>query len=323
MLRNALLWFYPQYHNRPNSSAFPLKIKYETLALRTKAVETIRQANIIIEEYALQGYSLTLRQLYYQFVARGFLANTHRNYLNLGTAISNGRRAGLIDWDAIVDRTRFLRKPSSWDSPADIIRSAADSFALDLWSEQDAYVEVWFEKDALLGVFERASKLRRLPMMSCRGYGSDSTWWEAAQRLTALNKPCIILHFGDHDPSGLDMTRDIQARLNLFGAFPDIKRLALNMDQVRKYNPPPNPAKESDSRFAEYKAQYGDESWELDALAPDVLVKLVEKEINKHIDDDLWDACLEREQEGKELLGKTAKHWHKLTKVLKQKRFSK
>lgn len=300
------------------------KIKYENIALRTKAIATIAQANDIIEEYAKQGYSLTLRQLYYQFVARGLLPNTNRNYQNLGVVISNGRRAGLIDWDAIVDRTRFLRRTSTWTSPTEIIESCAAQFRLDLWQDQAAYVEVWFEKDALLGVFERASQLRRLPLMSCRGYGSDSTWWEAAQRLKEHDRwsipgkeRCIVLHFGDHDPSGLDMTRDIEARLNLFGAFPTIKRLALNMDQVHKYNPPPNPAKETDSRFAAYRAEFGDESWELDALNPDILVKLVDKEISKHIDVKKWNAALKRENEAKADLALVSTNWDKVVEDLR------
>lgn len=298
------------------------KIKYEDIALRTKAVDTVNKANLIIEEYATQGYSLTLRQLYYQFVSRGFCPNTNREYQRLSWVISSGRRAGLIDWDAIVDRTRFLR---SWGrtfaTAGEAIGAAAKSFRVDLWQDQAAYVEVWFEKDALLGVFERAGAARRLPLMSCRGYGSDSTWWEAAQRIgqaaQELGKKCIVLHFGDHDPSGIDMTRDVEARLNLFGAYPKVKRLALNMDQVRKYNPPPNPAKESDSRFADYKSKFGDESWELDALSPDMLVKLVDREVAKVIDLPAWDEALDREFIGKRQLEWVSNKWDRISKRIK------
>lgn len=298
------------------------KIKYEDIALRTKAIATINQANVIIEEYDAQGFKLTLRQLYYQFVSRGFCANTDREYQRLSGVISNGRRAGLIDWDAIVDRTRFLRDwGTMYDDAAEAVNAAARSFMLDLWQSQEKYVELWFEKDALLGVFERAGADRRLPLMSCRGYGSDSTWWEAAQRIIdrtdALNKECIILHFGDHDPSGLDMTRDVEARLNLFGAFPVVKRLALNMTQVRQYKPPPNPAKETDSRFAEYQALYGDESWELDALSPDVMVRLVQREIAKHINLTAWERSLSMEDQYKQQLKWIARRYNRLVKHFK------
>lgn len=270
-----------------------MKIKYQDLIFRSKARKTIEQANLIIEEYQANGYSLTLRQLYYQFVVRNFCPNQQEEYDRLSVHITNGRRAGLIDWDAIVDHTRHVRAPATWDSPADIIASAAGSFKLDLWENQDVYAEVWFEKDALLNVFDRAATPLRLPIFSCRGYVSDSAAWGAAQRIRAqqdAGKNCVVLHFGDHDPSGIDMTRDITERLELFGATPDIKRLALNMDQVRKYNPPPNPAKESDSRFKQYRYEFGVESWELDALDPDVLVKIVSKHVNRFIDQAQWDA---------------------------------
>lgn len=321
-----------------------MKIKYENIIFRTKAAALIVKVNKIIEDYQSQGYSMTLRQLYYQLVAHDLFPddqkfslvnnkwvrdpdgtkNAQPNYDWLGTVVSNGRRAGLIDWDAIVDRTRYLR---GWgrthETVAEAVATAHEEFRVNPWMYQDSYVEVWFEKDALLDVFERASAPRRIPMMSCRGYGSDSTWHETANRLKAMNKRTVILYFGDHDPSGLDMTRDIEDRLNLFGAHPVIKRLALNMDQVRKYNPPPNWAKETDSRFAAYQAEFGDESWELDALSPDIMVKIVEKEIGKHLDLGQWDFDIDRENEYRAQLHKTSRHWSKLEKVLKQKRFNK
>lgn len=291
-----------------------MKIKYQNLIFRSRAVEIIEKANAIIEEYEAQGHSLTLRQLYYQFVARDLFpaewaskatgsTNCQESYDKLGSIISNARRAGLISWTAIVDRTRFLRTwGTHYSSPAEAIASLSRKFKVDLWAGQKHYVEVWFEKDALLGVFERASQFRRLPLISCRGYGSDSTWWEAAQRIREVARPTYILHFGDHDPSGLDMTRDIEERLNLFGAFPKVKRLALNMSQVKKYNPPPNPAKETDSRFEDYRAKFGNKSWELDALPPDIFVKMVEGEVAKLIDEKQWTKQLKAEESGKEQL---------------------
>lgn len=306
-----------------------MKIQYETIALRTQALDIIAKANAIIEEYQKQGYQLTLRQLYYQFVARDLFPekwadpatgsrNSQKNYDKLGNIISSGRRAGLVDWDAIVDRTRFLREPSTWSSPSAIIEAVARQFKCDLWAEQAKYVEIWFEKDALLGTFERSAGDYRLPIFSNRGYVSDSSIWEAAQRIQRHeDKECVILHFGDHDPSGIDMTRDVGDRLALFGATVEIKRLALNMNQVKKYNPPPNPAKETDSRFAEYVANFGDKSWELDALPPDVLVKLVQSEVGKHLDLTAWEDALDSEAVARKNLKAVADcDWYKLTKLI-------
>lgn len=299
-----------------------MKIKYEQIALRTKARDIIAKANAIIDEYAAQGYSLTLRQLYYQFVARGLLPNEQKNYKMLGEVISSGRRAGLIDWEAIVDRTRFIRgNGSGWDSPAGIIATCEDAFKYDLWKDQPSYIEIWFEKDALLGVFERACHQMRLPHFSCRGYVSDSECWGAAQRIARMErsgKRAFVMHFGDHDPSGIDMTRDIEARMNLFGASPIVQRLALNMDQVEQYNPPPNPAKETDSRFAGYRAEFGDESWELDALNPDVLASLVADAVACRMDLLKWKKGLNREAKAKKEIGLLAKFYDAAVKAAKE-----
>lgn len=274
------------------------RIKYEEHRFKESTLETIQQADEIIRTYAAQGYNLTLRQLYYQFVSRDLIANNQKEYSRLGDVISKARRAGMIDWDAIVDRTRNLQSLAAWESPASIVKAVAEQFRYDRWLTQTYYVEVWFEKDALMGVFERVAHEFRIPFFSCRGYTSDSEVWGAAQRLAKVGRrrDVVILHFGDHDPSGIDMTRDITDRLRLFGARNvDVRRLALNMDQVEEHDPPPNPAKESDSRFVGYQAEYGDESWELDALEPSILAGLVESELEDIIDQEAWDAEIERE----------------------------
>jgi hypothetical protein len=184
----------------------------------------------------------------------------------------------------------------------------AEQFRYDRWLTQPNYVEVWFEKDALMGVFERVAHEWRLPFFSCRGYPSDSEVWGAAQRLARIARRgrelrprhVVVLHFGDHDPSGIDMTRDIEDRLSLFGApLVEVRRLALNMAQVEQYDPPPNPAKESDSRFTGYQTLFGDESWELDALEPSVLAQLVDDEVLQLLDRDAWDKELTREKKAR------------------------
>ena len=166
--------------------------------------------------------------------------------------------AGLIDWQAIVDRTRNLRSNGHWKDPAHIIHSAAQSFAMDKWSDQPYRPEVWIEKDALVGILEAACEPLDVPFFSCRGYTSISEMWVAAQRLLGYQddkqKP-VIFHLGDHDPSGIDMSRDIEERLSLFGVMVEFHRIALNMDQVKQYRPPPNPAKATDARFADYEAR--------------------------------------------------------------------
>ncbi len=292
------------------------KILYVRKKFRPDSLARIEQANVIIEDYQAQGFDLTLRQLYYQFVARGFLENTERAYKSLGKLISDGRLAGLIDWDAIEDRTRNLQRLSRWENPAHAMTSIIDQYHIDWWKDQDYRVEVWIEKEALAGVFERVCDEWDVPFFCCRGYPSMSEMWRAAQRLDSYHhQQPVILHFGDHDPSGMDMTRDIVDRLNLFMVKSlDLDRLALNMDQVRQYDPPPNPAKVTDSRFASYVKVHGDESWELDALEPQVLADLVENAVAGYVDGPRWDKTKAEEVKHRRLLNKAQDELRRQTK---------
>lgn len=289
------------------------KFCYVGRRFASRSLAVIEQTNSIIEEYVAQGFDLTLRQLYYQFVARDLLPNNERSYKRLGSIINHARLAGLIDWQHIVDRTRYLRQLSHWDSPAAVLRSAACSYRIDLWERQPYRIEVWIEKDALVGVFQGVCEELDIPYFSCRGYASQSEVWKGGQRLLRYinrGQVPIILHFGDHDPSGVDMTRDNRDRLSLFtGGDVEVRRLALNWDQIEQYNPPPNPAKETDSRAAVYVAEYGNDSWELDAMEPAILADLVRDTVVLLRDPGLFDEDLERQEVEREALEAMAKNW--------------
>ena len=291
------------------------KIKYQDINMRDSTLELISAALAIISEYTSAGFRLTVRQLFYQFVARDKLPNTERSYKNLGKAISKGRLAGLIPWDAIEDRTRYVRSNDSWESTSDLVRSAARWWNFDKWSRQNNYVEVWIEKDALIGVIENICSSYDVPFFSCRGYGSQSALWEAAQRLgqqETHGKNTFVLHLGDHDPSGIDMTRDIEERLRLFTADTEVRRLALNMPQIREINPPPNPSKTTDPRSTGYIDTFGPSSWELDALDPRYMEELIESELGDLIDPYLWDEDLQYQEEQREKLMKVSQNWQRV-----------
>lgn len=280
------------------------KIQYKEINFRGKSLELINLVNEVINEYKIQGYELTLRQAYYQLVARGYIPNNERSYKNIGNLINDGRLAGLIDWHSITDRTRYLRGNSHWDKPADVIESAKYSYLLNKWQGQPNYVEVWVEKDALVDIVGQACDQIDTPYFSCRGYTSQSEMWTAAQRFIRKNEreQRVIIHLGDHDPSGIDMTRDIQDRLNMFGADVQVKRVALTMNQIETYNPPPNPAKLSDSRCSKYMDEFGDESWELDALEPRVITDLIKSEVTALRDGEIYQTVCDREDREKEEL---------------------
>jgi hypothetical protein len=288
------------------------RIAYIDTKVQSSTRSTIENANRIIAEYNAQGFQLTLRQLYYQFVSRGMIPNNDKEYKKLGDAVSTGRLAGLIDWNAIVDRTRNLRSVGHWGSPSSIMDSAASSYRIDKWDSQPNRIEVWIEKDALVGVIEGVCTRLDLPYFSCRGYTSQSEMWAASQRLIDYKmngQTPIILHLGDHDPSGKDMTRDIIDRMRLFGLDLEVERLALNYDQVQQYQPPPNPTKITDSRADGYIAQFGYQSWELDALEPRVIADLIETATLNYRDDERWDDVTADEQRERDLLKTIAERW--------------
>lgn len=301
------------------------KIAYISKRFSKTSKAIIAHAAQICSDYAAQGFDLTLRQLYYQFVSRGLLPNRQSEYKRLGSVVNDARMAGLLDWNYIVDRTREMKERSHWEDPAGIIESAAKSYGIDQWEGQECKVEVWIEKDALIGVIERVCRDLDVPYFSCRGYTSQSEMWRAAKRLMLYardggHKP-VILHLGDHDPSGIDMTRDIRERLTLFmeaHGFDavEVKRIALTMQQIQQYNPPPNPAKLTDSRIQDYITEHGYDSWELDALDPVVMSDLIRREVESLMDIDLWTERVDLEEEGRNLLIEASARWSDVSKLL-------
>lgn len=269
----------------------PTKFAARNLAL-------IARCNTVIEDYKSQGYTLTVRQLYYQMVAKNIVKNNLQSYKHLAGLINDGRYAGLIPWDAIEDRTReFVTRPR-WGTGQSFLASVAPQYHSDLWDNQSQRVFVIIEKEALVGVLEDLCHKYDVPLLAARGYPSASVVREFYQdmMLPALDngQHVTILHLGDHDPSGIDMTRDIEKRIQIFDedCYPDcytVERIALNMNQVEASGAPPNPAKITDSRSAPYIKKFGPMSWELDALSPLFINDLVERHITGNIDDDLWE----------------------------------
>lgn len=299
------------------------RIQYVTKRFTPTSQLIIDQADGILEEYADQGFQLTLRQLYYQFVVRGIIPNNQLSYKRLGSIINDARLAGMLDWSQIVDRTRGLENLSHWANPTEIIEVCAKQFRIDLWAKQTHRVEVWIEKDALVGVIEPVCERNDVPYLSCRGYTSQSAMWTAAQRLLKWedrNQVPVILHLGDHDPSGLDMSRDIQDRMALFGVHTvQFHRLALNLDQIQKYNPPPNFAKQTDARYRQYVRDVGQrECWELDALEPSVLDELIQRNIEMFRDNDMWEIATVEQERHRVEIGVVSKHWDKAVKAARK-----
>lgn len=302
-----------------------MKEVFKPKKFRGDSACVVRDAVRVSEEYMDKGYSVTVRQLYYQMVAQDLFPdswidsnynsknglpydtkNTIKNYQRFVKLVSEARLAGFIDWNAIEDRMRRTIRNTHWSDHEEILRSAVRSWSMDKWDNQWARVEVMCEKDAVSGILEPICRMHDVPFTACRGYGSQSLFYNKGKefrRVLTKGKPVIVLYFGDHDPSGLDMDRDVITRVREFcrlnGNFNRVQllRLGLTMKQVREINPPPNPAKSTDSRYRAYRDEFGDDSWELDALPPEYLENILESAILEIRDDSMWEKALCKENE--------------------------
>lgn len=322
------------------------RVCYEERAFNARSRAMIDLVNQTVTEYVAQGYSLTLRQVYYRMVSADYIPNNDKEYKKLGELINNARLAGMIDWNAIEDRTRNLRTLPHWTDPGSLMRGAARGYALDKWLGQEYRVEVWVEKDALVDVVGKACERLDVPYFSCRGYTSATEMWNAGQRLMSYwvedQAQPVILHLGDHDPSGKDMSRDIEERIGKFSKFaaedepayfgrwcdgdgdycdgwPGLifERIALNYDQIETYNPPPNPTKLKDTRSAAYMREFGATCWELDALEPAVLDALITDKIEDYIDMEEYRVHEAKQEEQRRELTKCSSNWSRVSEFLR------
>lgn len=324
-----------------------MKFAFRKVRLSAENKQRLDFINSIIREYQQAGYKLTLRQLYYQLVSRDVVPNKVSEYDKLSVLLREGRMGGVVDWNAIEDRLRIPKSPASWDTPADVLKSAAAQFQMPRMKEQETYLEVWVEKDALSGVLSRVTRPYHIPILVNRGYSSASAMYDAFMRFSLATssldsrggaKRIKVLYLGDFDPSGIDMVRDIEQRIREFfigyvggfekwvvgdskrpnlHRFPELWRklcieklgvdfevisVALTRDQIDQYQPPPNPAKRTDTRFAKFEDAHGSTSWEVDALPPEVLNQILTDEIEAYIDRDLYDKIVEEETSGRDKL---------------------
>lgn len=311
----------------------------QKLSLNPSNKILLNKVNNILLDYKEQGYVLTLRQAYYQLVSRDIIPNTAKEYAKLSKLLTIGRMSGIVDWSSIEDRGRQPRLPYYVSGVRGALEDTIDQYRINRQQGQENYVEVCIEKDALSSIFSRVTNQYHVRLLVNKGYSSCSAMYNIYERIMNAYKQgatkATILYFGDHDPSGIDMIRDVEDRVSEMlgkgsnkelikemlenaGGYVDenedgeldispifkVKQLALNMKQVRAYEPPENPAKIDDPRAKNYIENYGDSSWELDALQPSVLVDICKRGIESEIDVNLYNDMLETENDQKIVIGK-------------------
>ena len=316
-------------------------VEYKQYRPKEAAQDLIIHCNRILDNMTEKGYTLTLRQLYYQLVTENRIPNTDKSYDRLKGVVGKARDGGMIDWNHIQDRGRSLRSVAQWDDPRDFIRHVVPQFRTDHWEGQLRRVEVWVEKDALAEVVGRPSRRWGVPYFPNKGYVSASAAWAAGQRFQRyglMGQDVVIIHLGDHDPSGIDMTRDVTERVRQYSSLTasvvadyqnemgtsnrprsvhiEVRRLALNLDQVNELQLQPNPTKLTDSRAPDYVDQFGTDSWELDAIPVEQIDELISNEIQSIMDQPLYDARVQLDSEYSRQLNELPPNWDEVIRFL-------
>ena len=235
--------------------------------------------------------ALSTRQVYYQLVGRRLVPNRIAGYRAAARVLVRMRRLGEIPYDRIVDRGRRKHVRSGWDSARELMEQAARQFRRDYWTEQPKVVMVACEKAALEGVFAQVVDEYGASLWVVRGFISESFAYDFAEDIRQYNKAgqhVVVYYFGDHDPSGKDIPRDLSKRLRGFGAQFDWIHGGITAEDIEKYNIPPLPAKASDSRSRRFFERYGSVAAELDALPPDILQERIRQAIERHIEWVQW-----------------------------------
>lgn len=255
-------------------------------------IDKLNKVRDTLEE--LRDYKpLTLRQVYYQLVGKGYIENNVSQYGMLSKLLKFARIDGYISWEDIEDRVRTYHDLTGWSSSGRFIRASLEEFLTDyqrdLLQSQGTYIEIWIEKDALASIFTRVAQAYTVPVVVCRGFSSVSFLNDYKERLSYYkSKQPVLLYFGDFDPSGVEMLKametTLQDELLVEGIL--FKRVALLREDITRYRLPHSPEalKRTDTRASKHIAEYGALAVELDALSPAVLEQKIREAIEGEMD---------------------------------------
>jgi hypothetical protein len=264
----------------------------------TQAVVEARRAALV--EIVEAQAPMTVRQVFYRATVEGLVDKTEQGYAAVQDDLAKLRRRGDVSYYDIADNTRLQRRPKTYASVAEALKSTARFYRKSLWAEADAYVEVWLEKDALSGVVWPVTSEYDVPLMVARGYASLSFLHGAADAISNLDVPAYIYHLGDFDPSGVNAGEKIEETLRELAPDADItfERLGVTPSQITALNLPTRPTKKTDSRHK----GFGNISVELDAMEPETLRTLVREAIEQHLPRDQFDILKTAEQSEREII---------------------
>jgi hypothetical protein len=260
----------------------PSSIKHPRKPKRPRATQAeMQERRDALYAIVAEGHPMTVRQTYYQATVRGIVDKTEDGYNKVQDLLAQMRRQELLPWDWIIDNTRRVIRPATYAGIAECLEDAADSYRKSLWLDKDCRVQIWLEKDALSGVVSPVTDTFDVPLCVARGYSSITFLNDMAEEIADAELPTYVYHLGDYDPSGLDAARKVDKELRELSSHADIhfERLAVTQAQIRDWRLPSRPTKKSDPRAASFKG----DSVELDAIAPNVLRRLLSSAIGRHM----------------------------------------
>jgi hypothetical protein len=259
-------------------------------------MESIRRAIFL----ALRAdHPQTIRQLFYRLTVEGVIAKTEPEYKTVVRLTGEMRRAGDLPFEWIADSTRWMRKPTTYDSVESALQITAQTYRRSLWAESSHYVEIWIEKEALAGVVVDVTAEFDVPLMVTRGYPSLSFVQSAAEAMNARRQLTFVYYLGDYDPSGVDISRKLEEDLRHFtDGLVEFERIAVTSEQIEDWHLPSRPTKKTDTRAKKFKG----ESVELDAIPAPELRELVRDAIEQHVDQHQLKVLQTAEEEERRLL---------------------
>lgn len=261
--------------------------------------QVVEKTNGVIDHFP--DWRLTVRQIFYRLVSppHQIIPNTRSSYNVFNKILTKARTVGDVNWERIEDSGQEELK---WgynivaSSPKGYVqwlfnKIEAEDHWVYFWKDQSQYIEVWVEKKALSPFFASVCESYQVAVLPLRGNSSFTSIMEAIEHRFPYNKPTVILLFTDHDPSGLNIPKELGERFKEYDRHDldiSIKRIALTSDQVKQFNLAPNPTKRSDSKSPSYFDTYGETCWELDAIPPNDLEKIISQAIEHEIDGNIW-----------------------------------
>jgi hypothetical protein len=253
---------------------------------RQATMEIIGQVQEVLDEYRAQ-LPLTNRQIFYRLVGSRGYPKTEQAYARLCEYLNRARRASLISFSAIRDDGTQSDGFAGWDSPGQWWRSMrryAEGYEHDLTEGQEFHIEVWVEAGGMVPQVAAVAQDYGIVTYSAGGFNGLTDKYETARRLSRQDRPCVILHCGDHDPSGLSiidaLAEDVVAMCHGLSKH-DVRfeRVLVTAEQIEQYGLPTAPQKGTDNR-----GEWMDETVQAEALPPDTLAAEVRRSIEELTD---------------------------------------